>query len=701
LHAHALALCKAGRFAEAEPVLRQLVASDPSHAEAMQLLGVAVSSLGRVDESLQWFDRAAALRPGNPAFLHNRAQTLFKLGRLDEARAETQNALQAEGDYRPALNLLANVLAALGDREGAERAYRRLIALQAGDPIAHYNLALLLQEGGRLDEAMAGYRTALALRPAFPEALVNLGNALKARGRHDEALAQYAEAVRQNPEHPDGLTNYATALREAGRIAEAIPLLERALKARPQSADIHNNLGIAYYERHRFADAVQCYRQALALRPDFLEARNNLGNVLSALGAQDEAVEIFRQVIAADPRAAHAHSNLGIILQERGDFGAAIACYERALEIQPDYPDAINNLGYLLQEQGRRRDAMALYERALAVNPRFGRAAYNLGLAHLAEREFERGWELHEFRLRTVPPIAPPRPFAIPAFTASDWGRGHRLAVWREQGLGDQILFSTTIPELEARGQDFVLEIDARLIPAMRRAHPGWKVVAIEESAAAFADCDRHAPLGTLAGMLRPSLASFAAQPVALLAADRARARGYRDRLSTPGAAVVGISWRSFQPSARGYLQRKKSAPLTAFMELSRRDDLRLLDLQYGDTAQDRKGFLREGGRLERLDELDLFNDVDGVLAAIEACNVVVTTSNVTAHLAGALGKRTLLVYLAANPPFHYWTADEDGRSLWYPSVQIVTGADLDTWEKALARAGELLRPASEGTLQG
>jgi ADP-heptose:LPS heptosyltransferase len=130
-------------------------------------------------------------------------------------------------------------------------------------------------------------------------------------------------------------------------------------------------------------------------------------------------------------------------------------------------------------------------------------------------------------------------------------------------------------------------------------------------------------------------------------------------------------------------------APLEAFQALSLREDVRLLDLQYGDTAEERRRFAEAGGRLARLEGLDLFGDLDGVLAAIEACDVVVTTSNVTAHLGGALGKPTLLFYLGANAPFHYWVPRADGRCLWYPSVRIVTAPEIDTWEKALARVAQ------------
>jgi ADP-heptose:LPS heptosyltransferase len=124
---------------------------------------------------------------------------------------------------------------------------------------------------------------------------------------------------------------------------------------------------------------------------------------------------------------------------------------------------------------------------------------------------------------------------------------------------------------------------------------------------------------------------------------------------------------------------------------MSRRQDLKLLDLQYGDTAAERERFAVAGGRLQRIEDLDLFNDIDGVLAAAQACDVVVTTSNVTAHYAGVLGKPALLFYLAANPPFHYWVPDAAGRCIWYPSVRIVTDRAIDTWPKALERIDELL----------
>jgi cytochrome c-type biogenesis protein CcmH/NrfG len=436
------------------------------------------------------------------------------------------------------------------------------------------------------------------------------------------------------------------------------------------------DLGIALNNAGRHAEAADALRKALKLRPDFTDARFNLGTAYAALGRTDEALQCFHAVLERAPRSADTYSNIGAVLQERGEIQAAMEAYERALEIRPDLVEALNNLGTLLEDGKRRGEAMALYRRALAADPRSARAAYNLGLAHLREFEFEEGWRYCEARFHTTPPVTPPRRFAFPELCAADLGRGHTTAIWPEQGIGDQVLYSTLLPELEARGERFVLEADARLVSAYRRTHPRWEVV----SDGGFAACDRHIAIGSLPRLLRPDKASFARQPRAVLAADPDR------KVSKNGSRLIGISWRSFQPSLRGAQRRRKSAPLAMFLPLSRLPGVQLLDLQYGDTADERAAFAAAGGALVHLDGLDLFSDLEGVLGAIAACDFVVTTSNVTAHFAGALGKETLLVYPGAESPFYYWVAAEDGRCLWYPSVRIVTTPELDTWQKVIDR---------------
>jgi hypothetical protein len=62
--------------------------------------------------------------------------------------------------------------------------------------------------------------------------------------------------------------------------------------------------------------------------------------------------------------------------------------------------------------------------------------------------------------------------------------------------------------------------------------------------------------------------------------------------------------------------------------------------------------------------DIDRFDDIDGLVGLIDGLDAVVTTSNVTAHLAGALGKPTLLAL--HNMPFWYWSDPFDA----YRSVE-------------------------------
>jgi tetratricopeptide (TPR) repeat protein len=683
----AYAHLRAGRLAEAEAELRRAIDVRPG-PEPLELLGVLLAQQGRPNEALAAFDRAIALKP-SPGSRHNRAQALFALGRIEEARTELEAVVASQPDLHAAWNLLGSVLAAQGDAR-AEQAYRRALMLRPDHPETHYNLGVYFLERGRLEEAIACYRKALGLRANFYAAHNNLANALRARGRADEALSHYAQAVQLEPRFAEGWSNYGAALREAGRIDEAIAALERAVALAPQSWSSVSNLGVAYLARNRMVEAIACQRRALELKPDSAEVLTHLGSALSALGEWEEAEACYLQAIERAPAFADAHNNMGMLRVERGDLAGAAASFRRALALQPGLSEATNNLGMLLEEEGRGSEAIELYRQAMRTDARNARAAYNLGIALLGRFEFAEGWELCERRYDTVPAVTPRRAFRVPRLEERGLAASRRVAVWREQGVGDQILYSTLLPALAAGGPGFVVEVDRRLVPAYARAHPGWEVVAPEDSERAFASCDAHIPVASLPRLLRPALQRFEEQPASILAADEARAARYRSRLGADGEGppVIGVSWRSFQPKARGELGRRKSSSLQSLHALSQR--ARLLDLQYGDTASERAQFAASGGRLERLEDLDLFNDLDGLLAAIAACDLVVTTSNVTAHLAGALGKRALVVFLSARPPFHYW-ASPHGRSLWYPSVEIVTAPGLDTWERAFGRVHELL----------
>ncbi|HUQ29569.1 MAG TPA: hypothetical protein VM051_13320, partial [Usitatibacter sp.] len=274
----------------------------------------------------------------------------------------------------------------------------------------------------------------------------------------------------------------------------------------------------------------------------------------------------------------------------------------------------------------------------------------------------------YERRFDTSPAQAHRRAMSLPRFVA-EAGRRPRIAVWSEQGIGDQILFSTLLPRLREDAQA-VVEVDPRLLEGYRRSVEGVEFVSPAASAAAFSTCVAEIPLGTLPSLYRGDRMAFASQPRALLRADPTRVEAIRRQLGE--RRWIGISWRSVQKGLRAGLSARKSIPLEYFAGLALARDARLLDLQYGDVAEERAAFeAAHPGLLARVPGLDVFADLEGVLAAIVACGEVVTASNVTAHLAGAAGVATTVILAGSHSPFHYWDAVEGQRSLWYPSLRV------------------------------
>ena len=546
--------------------------------------------------------------------------------------------------------------------------------------------AVRLLQAGRLADAEAAARVALAQR-RDAEALHVLGCIRAQAGARDEGLALLGEAIALKPRDASFLNNRARVLAEAGRLDEAARDLREALAilpsfdaARAQLVQVLFRQGAAEIAHARHREAEAAFRAAVALAPGDAGARNNLGVSLQRQGRAAEAIEEFRRALAADPALADAHVNWGNAIENSGDLEAARTHYLRAIELAPRSPDAWLNAASNAVELGLLDEARRHYGRALELAPASNEAQYGLAMVDLREQRFDAGWRGFERRFDTAPPQSTRRGPPLPQFVPVA-GQRPRVAVWREQGIGDQVLYSTLVPELHADARP-VVEVDARLLGAYRRSIADVEFVAGDATGAAFASCRAQLGIGSLALMYRRDRASFARQPAQLLRADPMRVKAIGDELGE--GRFIAIAWRSAQAGLRSGLAARKSIPLELFARLAKARGARLVDVQYGDAVQERAAFdAAHPGMRIALRGFDAFNDLEGVIAAIAACGEVVTSSNVTAHLAGAAGVACTVVMLGARSPFHYWDAVDGSRSLWYPSLTIARDPAWKRWEDA------------------
>ena len=164
----AVIACQRGDLDEGIALAQRSLASDPCQPRAQNLVGMALSRLGRQQDALASFERAVADAPDFADAHGNRATALMELGRFEEACVDYERAVALQpGSVGDWLNL-GTVLHRLGRHEDAIAAYDRVLALHAGIPEAHFNRGNVLAHLRRFDEALASYDRALAIKETGP-----------------------------------------------------------------------------------------------------------------------------------------------------------------------------------------------------------------------------------------------------------------------------------------------------------------------------------------------------------------------------------------------------------------------------------------------------------------------------------------------------------------------------------------------------
>ena len=99
--------------------------------------------------------------------------------------------------------------------------------------------------------------------------------------------------------------------------------------------------------------------------------------------------------------------------------------------------------------------------------------------------------------------------------------------------------------------------------------------------------------------------------------------------------------------------------------------DCNVFNLQYGDVLDEIKEFNNKQERLLSIKNLDLYNDFEGLAALLKSLDLFVTVSNSTAHLAGSLGVKTILIKPNNYALFHYWN-QKTNETPWYNSIKLI-----------------------------
>ena len=542
-----------------------------------------------------------------------------------------------------------------GDYAGAEAAVVRALVMDARDVEALSIRAMLRHQRGDIAGAIDAFNAVLAVAPK-------------------DAAAQF---------------NRATLLHQAGRLEEAVHGYARTLELEPRDVTAWVQRAAAERALARHEDVVRSSAQALEIDARNPVALNEGAAGLAKVGRFEEALELFDRLVKADPDSALAHTNRGKVLAELDRYEEACSAYKRALLADPKHAPTWNSLGVARAALGQYAEAIDAYDSAsLGENQNFdaGHPLFNKAAALLTQGDYARGFECYAQRFAAGATNAPPRVEETPRWT------GERLdgllRVRSEQGVGDQLLFTRLLPLVFERTPRVAIDADPRIANLLKRAYP--QLEAVLAPGEVGRDVRAHVAMGDIAGVLKLAPKDIVALPVAMTAnAERTQTLRAGYQSLTHGRPIVGIAWAS--PRAR--LARSKGAALEHWGALLR-ERYCFVSLQYGDERADIEAAKTAFGcDIHRDESVDQIRSIEDFAAQLSALDYIVTISNTTAHVAGALGLRCLVLVPPAHGLHWYWGA-EGATTPWYPSLTLVRRSLGAAWDEQVANAADILRNA-------
>ena len=417
--------------------------------------------------------------------------------------------------------------------------------------------------------------------------------------------------------------------------------------------------------------------------------------LLAARGKIEDAVARFKEAIACKPDYAEAYNNLGYFLYkelDRPDEGTAYL--RRAINLKPGLLDAHCNLGMVLQHQGMLEEALARFNEVLAFDPGLDEARLNRAILWLSIGDFERGWPEYEVR-RKVGKHFIPRHFPYPEWDGSSL-QGRTILVYAEQGLWDEIMFASCLPDVIRQAGHCVIECSGKVEKLFRRSFPAATVHGGTQtdtdvswlSALPVVDCQVTA--GSLPRYLRRSWADFPRHP-GYLQADPERVAYWGSRLDELGEGPkIGISWRG---GTRDTRQRARSFNLDQWSKMLGLPSVHFISLQYTDCREE-LARLKEQHGLTVHHWQEAIDDYDETAALVSALDLVVSVCTAVIHLGGALG-RPVWVLAPTSPEWRYL---REGDSMpWYPSVKLFRQSEPHSWREVFRRVEAALHARFAG----
>ncbi|HYE36634.1 tetratricopeptide repeat-containing glycosyltransferase family protein [Methylocaldum sp.] len=552
------------------------------------------------------------------------------------------------------LFITASEHATHGDIDSAEKYCKEILKIERWHPETHQLLAEIESAQGNYQAAIHHLEAAVHHHREPAEIYFRLGSYYQKIGQFDEALDCYRISTHYGPDRGQAFLEMGNLYKQNGEIDQAIQCYKKTIELDPSSAAAYALLGSLYHTHRQLDEALFNYREAVRLKPDFADVWNNIGNVLLATEQYRQALEPLKTAATLQPNSSKTRLNLGCAYRHLGEFESAHDEFEFVLRKEPNHFDATWFRSHLW----------------------------------LASEEWEKGWSAYEARFHAEG-VLTFRALPYAPWKGEEPLDGKTLLVFGEQGLGDEIMFASCLPDILAQAGHCIVDCNRRLLPLFRRSFPAATVVGSDHefTPSWLRDAppiDYQIPIGSLPLHFRNKSSDFPSHK-GYLRADPQLVRNWQQKLAELGDGLkVGISWKG-GTSQTGI--KNRSIPLSALIPILGKTRAKFICLQYGDCQSEIEQIEREFG-IKIHYWREAIDDYDQTASLVYTLDLVITVCTAIVHLTGALGKPAWVL----TPAVSEWRYLRTGETLpWYPSVKLFRQRKAGDWTSVINEVADSL----------
>lgn len=429
--------------------------------------------------------------------------------------------------------------------------------------------------------------------------------------------------------------------------------------------------------------AEQMFSAIATQKPDNWYAWFYLASAVTQKGLHTQALAYLYRAASLNPDESAIWNNLGTVLRRENHNLHAKEAFLKGAKLSPKDADLWSNLCTLCVNEGNPHDGLEYVNKALLNDPDHVNAKWNKALLLLETGQLAEGFDLYPAGMNTGE--RPNRWRSWPDYDPKEH-KGKRVLVYGEQGLGDEVMYFSLLPDLIRDCGHVILECHPRLEALANLSFPDITVYPTrKDQVVEWEDSfDAKASLGDIPRHYRRRPGDF--PRTAYLKTDPSIVFDYRQRLmerAGPGP-YLGIGWKGGYKKTRKDLRSVPLDDLLPAIKAAHDAGGKIISFQYTDgvDAEVRQFEQDHGIKIHHWADI-IQGDYMKTACLLECMDLAITVNTSLVHLAGAIGKE-LWTMTPKGCAWRYWSWDE--HMMWYKSVTQYRAGENKTWGPVIKR---------------